>query len=307
MDRVLFIPELLELILLHLDLDTLLVSAFRVNKTWNAMINMSIPLQQALYFQPVPTPQQSGAAYQPIVNPLLKKRFGTCFFDTDKLRRFIRCANSFYTMPCAGTLWDDGWEPTPLHLKDPQVADMKPEKIHHVEAACRKLTRKEASWRKMFISQPPPPSLGFLWMEDRGTSPSVRKQPCSIGATLVDHKRGLHPLGVRMGLLYDVVQHHTSLDTRGARWFRVVWNQDREPDGPRAMEKCYQRVLNHTSVVVEGYPIFDPRIVEHRKHEDALVFAQRFRSKAYGDTDLNTNQIDCMRESRLGLDHYCRR
>ncbi|KAI3343274.1 F-box domain-containing protein [Ustulina deusta] len=287
MDRVLLIPELLESILLHLDLGTLLVSALRVNKTWNVMINTSISIQRALYFQPVPTLQQPGVACQPIVNPLLKKHFGNCFFDTGRLHGYLRRANAFYTMPCAGTLWDDGDDPTPPFPRGPEVADMKLQKIHEVEAACRKFTRKEATWRKMLVSQPPPPCLGYLRMEDVEDSSQLLNGPYWVQTTLIRPETDPDSPGLCMGTLYDIVQHHTGHHTRRSRWFRVVWDQAREPYGtPSAME-CCRRLLKHTNVVVEFYHTFDYAVVEHREPQDASLFDKRFRSEAHRNIDIN--------------------
>ncbi|KAK3936401.1 hypothetical protein QBC46DRAFT_345621 [Diplogelasinospora grovesii] len=50
---VLFIPELLEAILLHIDMVTLLVSASRVSRHWRDVISKSSKLQEALFFKPV--------------------------------------------------------------------------------------------------------------------------------------------------------------------------------------------------------------------------------------------------------------
>lgn len=46
------IPELLELILLHVDLRTILTSAQRVSRAWHALVTTSTALQRALFFAP---------------------------------------------------------------------------------------------------------------------------------------------------------------------------------------------------------------------------------------------------------------
>lgn len=53
MEIVLNTPELLESILLHVDIATLLLSALRVSKLWHTFIEASVRLQQALFFAPV--------------------------------------------------------------------------------------------------------------------------------------------------------------------------------------------------------------------------------------------------------------
>ncbi|KAG2021421.1 hypothetical protein GB937_004758 [Aspergillus fischeri] len=51
---VLSTPELLEYILLHLDIQSLLTSAQRVCRSWTRLIQFSPRLQQALFFKPTP-------------------------------------------------------------------------------------------------------------------------------------------------------------------------------------------------------------------------------------------------------------
>lgn len=56
MEAVFDTPELLESVLLHVDIPTLLLSALRVSKTWHVLIEASVRLQQALFFTPVSGP-----------------------------------------------------------------------------------------------------------------------------------------------------------------------------------------------------------------------------------------------------------
>ncbi|KAI0013059.1 hypothetical protein F4779DRAFT_613930 [Xylariaceae sp. FL0662B] len=290
MERALLIPELLESISLHLDMSTLLVSASRVNKTWHAVINRSVSIQRALYFQPILMSQQSASTYQPIVNPLLKKHFGGCFFDTGNLYGYLRRANSFYTMPCAGASWEEGDDTRPLFPRGPEVADMTPQKIHEVEVTCRKFTRKEATWRKMLVSQPPPPCLGFLRVGDVEDPSQFINGPYWVQTTLLQPETDPASSGLCMGTLYDVVQYHTGHHTRTSMWFRVVWDQAREPYGtPSAME-CCRRLLQRTNVVVEFYHTFDPGWVEHREPLDLSLFDKRFRSEVYRDIDISIDE-----------------
>jgi hypothetical protein len=69
-------PELLELIPLNLDIQTLLLSQ-RICRTWQEIIQESLPLQKHLFLAPIddsPTVQKSH-------NSLLVKKFPT-FFNT---------------------------------------------------------------------------------------------------------------------------------------------------------------------------------------------------------------------------------
>lgn len=64
--QVLSTPELLEAILLHLPMQDLLLSQ-RVNKKFKGVIDGSIHLQRALFFEPIP---QTGQNLDPVINPL---------------------------------------------------------------------------------------------------------------------------------------------------------------------------------------------------------------------------------------------
>jgi hypothetical protein len=120
-DEVLALPELVSTILLHLPLQDLLVNAQLVSHSWNQLIKTSIPLQQCLFFSPLPSPNKSSR--RPHFNPLLQASFPSWF--TNKSTRFGR-SNQFETLP---------WKSSPKR----------------VEA----YMRKGASWRKMLPIQPP--------------------------------------------------------------------------------------------------------------------------------------------------------
>jgi hypothetical protein len=123
-DEVLALPELVSAILLHLPLQDLLVNAQLVSYSWNHIIKTSIPLQQHLFFSPLPLPKLSTQSSQPPhFNPLLQASFPSWF--TNKSTRFGR-GDQFATFP---------WKNSPMR----------------VEA----FMRKGASWRKMLPIQPP--------------------------------------------------------------------------------------------------------------------------------------------------------
>ncbi|KAH8896356.1 hypothetical protein GQ53DRAFT_743572 [Thozetella sp. PMI_491] len=70
-DEVMQTTELLEQILLHLDLRTLLTAAKRVNRHWENLISASPTVQKALFFQPCDASEVS----EPRLNPLLQEVF----------------------------------------------------------------------------------------------------------------------------------------------------------------------------------------------------------------------------------------
>jgi hypothetical protein len=123
-DEVLAIPELVSTILLQLPLQDLLVNAQLVSHSWNHLIKTSIPLQQHLFFSPLPSPTLGNKYSQPPhFNPLLQASFPAWF--TNKSTRFGR-SYQFAALP---------WKNSPKR----------------VEA----YMRKGASWRKMLPIQPP--------------------------------------------------------------------------------------------------------------------------------------------------------
>lgn len=123
------IPELLEPILLSLDMRTLLTSALRVCRQWRDLIQGSILLQRALYFECEKKPEES---YEVEFNPLLVELFPILFdFDGVTTRGFN----------------DLAVEALPIGRR--RVA----------------FYRRNASWRRMHIRQPPVKHVG-LWTLD---------------------------------------------------------------------------------------------------------------------------------------------
>lgn len=123
-EQVLSTAELLELILLHMDLRTLLTGAQRTCRHWNSFIRDSISLQKYLYSIPDENVSKSW-------NPLLAELFPTLFtLDGASPARFSRF--SFAN-------WDMIKYPDKIAVYD----------------------RKEASWRRMLIQQPP--MSGFVF------------------------------------------------------------------------------------------------------------------------------------------------
>ncbi|RDL31414.1 uncharacterized protein BP5553_09623 [Venustampulla echinocandica] len=95
----------------------------RVSKTWDGVITNSPAIQQALYFRPISTATttstepvhlandpESGqvngwdptsdkvAGSWPVLNPLLMKKFGRCFFDFEGEYGYHRRAGAFYRL-----------------------------------------------------------------------------------------------------------------------------------------------------------------------------------------------------------------
>ncbi|KAJ5917420.1 hypothetical protein N7466_010974 [Penicillium verhagenii] len=121
--------EILEMILVQTDMRTLLVSAQRVCHKWADLIAHSPSIQKTLFFTPI---QESewGTGIQ-IFNPILTKTINSSF--------------PFNNEP-------DNWQ-------DFRLSAFMMTKDHSGVAA---FTRKNASWRKMLVQQPPTPGIGIL-------------------------------------------------------------------------------------------------------------------------------------------------
>jgi hypothetical protein len=145
-------PELLESILLQLPLSDLLIRAPLVCHHFHDTISQSIALQQALYFAPKTDAKRSTP------NPLLIN--GNMALFVDKRFKLDNGKKGFakYSWP-----------------NDP-AADLKPFKPKS-EPQHDSITRKEASWRKMLVIQPPVKVLSIIFE----TSPYISEEGVTIG------------------------------------------------------------------------------------------------------------------------------
>ncbi|PYI35262.1 hypothetical protein BP00DRAFT_308465, partial [Aspergillus indologenus CBS 114.80] len=127
--RVVLIPELLEMILLHLNMRDLLLSS-RVCRLWYDVIQQSSRIQQALFFRPY---RQRAAIGEPgLKNALVRDKLWDEFFAR-VLNSRRRPGNERH------------------HL--PKIESRKREDAY---------LRPEASWRKMLLHQPPTSLIRFL-------------------------------------------------------------------------------------------------------------------------------------------------
>jgi hypothetical protein len=342
---VLAIPELLEIILFHVDMTTLLVSALRVNKTWNSLISNSSALQQALFFAPAAPETSSTVTWQwdperagsneatlvdaaecdsspassisgnedgaatspsspslrqkrkkkaqkarrvlPIFNPLLLRKFGPCFFDFGPSYGFFRRTESFYTLPWTARSHqtvptDSGGRYHPLYrLVKPMNLD-ETEKAK-AEADRRRFTSRGASWRRMLVSQPPPPgaccsqcpaavpasthvSMGWLWWRPDGPYGGPEKLSTGrVGTCNASNCPALHEGLLTMGQLYDLVQYHAGHHELRSLWFRVTWGSPKPP----YVTRIHQRARGE--LAAQGMAV----VVEFLEFEDDTWFSRR--------------------------------
>ncbi|KAJ7244134.1 hypothetical protein B0H12DRAFT_1236182 [Mycena haematopus] len=122
MSAVLSTPELLEKILVHLPIRTLLVTAPLVSKTWHAA-TLSPTLQRALFFAPDPSASPSTRVH----NPLLVETFPPFFAFPEGNRTAWPGMDAIEAPP---------WSQAPAAFQ-----------------------RADASWRRMLVAQPPPQSM----------------------------------------------------------------------------------------------------------------------------------------------------
>ena len=291
MESVFSTTELLEAALLHVDMTTLLVSCLRVSRTWNRVIAHSPALQRALYFQPVPQNQQPDQEAEVAewirnfeLNPLLVEKFGPLFFDfvsdgpeyEDREERhgYVRRANSFYALPWTPSACKeyDVHDPRPnvnqvlrYSTTPPGIAESDAEAISRERTLRRRFTRRSASWRRMLVSQPPPSRLGFLWEDSLENLPYVETAR-SVSVAILDcelqteNGRSLDRSGedvfsvgsgLRMGRLYDLLQHRAGHHETPSVWFRVLWGRLREPFFSDHFRDTCRDVLSKAGVVVE--------------------------------------------------------
>ncbi|WYZ39918.1 hypothetical protein EsH8_IV_000259 [Colletotrichum jinshuiense] len=309
-ETVLAIPELLESILVRVDMVTLLVSASRVSKAWKDFMDGSPAIQQALFFRPISTdvsqavihglgdaswpsvPGEEAAADQmserQVINPLLAKKFESCFFDFGQTYSCHRRANTFYELP-----WASGPEPAQVVKQywggwcqvRPEKGDS--ESARAQEESRRRFMRRGASWRRMLVSQPPPPSLGYMRFDICNLTLEGQK----VLSSLIKPKSETSFVGLRMGELYDIVQHQAGHHGRHSLWFRVLWGKPTGSFAFKHVEDTFERLMSQTSVVVEFMHADDTTLVNHPQDPaDAKVFDAMFRCEDYKEVEIDTEE-----------------
>ncbi|PLB46530.1 hypothetical protein P170DRAFT_511278 [Aspergillus steynii IBT 23096] len=174
--KVLITPELLEIILLHLDTRTLLVSAQRVCRTWTALIQTSPAIQQALFFQQTarnPNLERDKWNTESIWHSLLPSRLQ----ENGKIDQgSINGYESPHPPRIYNPLLVQAFPPffPPIHDNEEKATETETQTEHEgrekeneisfsfkpldMLSSPQKKTaymRKEASWRKMLLCQPP--------------------------------------------------------------------------------------------------------------------------------------------------------
>ncbi|KAK3312061.1 hypothetical protein B0H66DRAFT_393338 [Apodospora peruviana] len=207
-------PELLEHILLYLDLKSRITSAPRVCSFWFETLNHSPMLRKASFFQ-ADRSLDTKSGEPPCINPLLQEVFGDQFFNLSN------CQVDKYPFRRAEYFWKLPWSSRALlHLKASTGS------VVDVDPSCRQrsFTRNGASWRRMLVSQPPPPFLGFTWLDCFTTTTAAGHRFLVDYVNPPPNDAGGLDTGVTMGQLYDTVQSLTMQQQKPGLFFRVRWD-----------------------------------------------------------------------------------
>ena len=136
--QVLSTPELVEIILSQLSFCDLLVSAQRVNRSFNAVIGRSLSIQRALFFLP------STKQTEPQPCPLLRASSFTRFVDR-RVEDWVEVQRNLQKQ--GKTEYFNEWL---------DVTGLKPYNYKTASSARKAaVDRVDASWRKMLVIQPP--------------------------------------------------------------------------------------------------------------------------------------------------------
>jgi hypothetical protein len=222
-------PYLLEMIILQLDIRTLLMSAQLVCHTWGSTITSSSSIQQALFFRALP--RGSSNAVEKTYNPLLAELFPS-FFPQDP-------------SPSAPKNWGDEDIRETSSSIDGKVtlnfALSSLDMVRHPEKMDAYL-RKDASWRRMLVQQPPALSVSYLKFTDGqgGGSWKHYKIPCDID-------------GMRMSMLYDLLLLLGPWSSKVASSLVLWWGYTPvmiRRSRSRQRKQVFERALQESDIVI---------------------------------------------------------
>ncbi|KAK5683576.1 hypothetical protein LTS10_005109 [Elasticomyces elasticus] len=166
--RLTTVVELLEIVLINTDMQTVLCSAQRINKQFQSTIANSVSLQRMLYF----LPEIDGACVGTVINPLLLKAsvlarlplyFGIWSSDTSGTQ--VRLTRTTNGQPEGWSDRVDVEAPTVVHEKAEDIEEgpssthillrLWPWRASSVVKKCSKNVLETGSWQRMYLSQPP--------------------------------------------------------------------------------------------------------------------------------------------------------
>ena len=212
-EAVLSSPELLEAVLIHLPMRDVLITALRLNRTWNATITNSPTLQRYLFFAPIiQSPADEPKWTQ---NPLLIEKFPAWFND-------IRATTRYFIDP--KTLTD----PQEIFHYGGKLGPYKRFHFTHIRALSKTelgarseaFCHPAASWRRMLVMQPRVNLVKIVHASN------VHKR---WGRQRETKEFGGHG-GLRMDYLYDFVieEIYGSYRQFGLQWNMCSVEEDKE-------------------------------------------------------------------------------
>lgn len=185
--------ELLELVLLSMDMQTLLGTASRVCRQWRHVINTLPAIQDRLFFDPGPVESTYDGIPHKTLNPLLLNPDPSCF---EKPKDF--------TPPPKPGIFDVNFWPVLGRMGFMELHEMALDHAN-LEAADFPMVRPDASWRNMYTSQPPSRTAAVISHRGDGQAPGrvCPGSPISPLSGVFEFETGM-----RMGDLYNIAVQH---------------------------------------------------------------------------------------------------
>lgn len=201
MDFVLSKPELIEAILLQLPMKDLLIHAQLVNKDFYSIITQFPSLQRKLFFvaKPVIIPGISRGSNAPgpedwEINPLLRESFPPWFLNHASM---------------------------PGQFEQSGISELRKLDWTSSTEKTAAYARREASWRRMLVTQPPIRSLGIV------------KSASTQGGTFENTGKIILESGIKMGLMFDLVEMHmiscSPVSSFALQW-HIILDKDQKED-----------------------------------------------------------------------------
>ena len=187
--------ELLEMILLEMDMQTLLGTASRVCRQWQHIIKTTSSIQESLFFDPE---RARKAATDDVphtkLNPLLLNPDPSCFDRASKS-----------ALPPKPGIFDINFYPVMGRLGYMRLYNLALNK-RALESVDDAFVREGASWRSMYTSQPPCNTVAVISHRGQGQAPMA---PCPRPSSLPPLSGVFeYENGMRMGDLYDLTVAH---------------------------------------------------------------------------------------------------
>ncbi|KAL2848779.1 hypothetical protein BJX68DRAFT_255799 [Aspergillus pseudodeflectus] len=222
MRRALHTPEILEMILLQVDMRTLLTFGQRVCHAWKNLIRTSRFLQRALFFMPIQ--ESEWAAGEKTLNPLLAEAFPSIFPAKYKCdERF-----SIPQLPMA---------------KDSEAMAI--------------FGRRDASWRRMLVQQPPLSHIGVFHVRHTRVGNRV-KRSSAPAYTKSEQNSESGPVGLRMEKLFEYLLFSHG-GPSGRRHTKRVYGSTEAPiklyAHDRRISKQFHQVMTDLGVVAFTYEV----------------------------------------------------